>query len=137
MCLDNITKVYKPSLYNLWIPKFAYKSGVGWKEFSKLDGGDLQSMFKGSGEIIPVGEFLDEEFYRNNEVLELQTHWSNDKRVNYNFGWHICLEKPENFSSSSISSIKRVKYKFGHTLGIDKTYDVSTIVAKYMKILEE
>ncbi len=133
MCLDKITKVYRPSLFNLWIPKFAYKSGVGWKYFYE-EIYNLSSIYKGNNETLDMGKFLDEDNYRS-------TIYTNSKEIEvtvmkkYNFGWHILLEKPSKWYPSIV--VKKVEYKLGHTLGIDETYKAPTIVAKYMKILED
>ena len=146
MCLDKITKVYKPSLFNLWIPKFAYKSGVGWKAFFDENSIEfpcptsLSSVYKGNSKAIPTGIWLDEEGYRNiyckdDKFIEMSGNgglwgW---KCKNYPFGWHI-LKKEPRFDHLHVN--KQVEYKYGHTAGIDATYKAPTIVAKYMKILD-
>ena len=139
MCLDKITEVYKPSLYNLWIPKFAYKSGVGWKLFfcdnARFPLPNLVNIYKGSYKSLPIGVWLDEKKYRD--------CFFKDRRLinmglklypNYSFGWHILEEEPPD---DCLYINRQVEYKYGHTAGIDATYKAPTIVAKYMKILEE
>ncbi len=136
MCLDKITKVYKPSLYNLWIPKFAYKSGVGWKEFVFRE--DLLYPYYFKTRLIlekrhlKVNQFLHEKDYRPVNNMSIINDLGYD--CLYNSGWHIFLEKPH-YSSRNFSILRKVEYKQGHTIGIDKWMKV--IVAKYMKILEE
>ncbi len=135
MCLDKITKVYKPSLFNLFIPKFAYKSGVGWKEFRKNRDGSLISRFADWGRgVLDVNKFLDEWNYRA-DFIKNQSKIDGFHK-NYDFGWHICLELPTGYDAFD-DVIRRVEYKYGHTEGIDATYKAPTIVAKYIKILEE
>lgn len=137
MCLDKITKVYKPSLFNLWIPKFAYKSGVGWKEFDIRKDGDLESRFIHTAffgcklKPLPINKFLHEKDYRTcGDLKKIK-----GKTELYDFGWHILPKRPIRKYTNTI--IKKVKYKYGHTVGIDATYFAPTIVAKYMKILED
>ena len=130
MCLDEITEVYKLSLFNLWIPKFAYKSGMGWKFFSVGVKKNLFSYWQGNAtKMLPINKWLCEKnhrglLYRDDEFISGY----------YPFGWHILEESPEIPDSRRVAS-RRVEYKEGHTLGIDAKYKALTIVAKYMKIL--
>lgn len=133
MCLEKITKVYKPSLFNLWIPKFAYKSGIGWKVFSETEGQYVFSWVIESDDIgkikIPMGIFIDEEHYRQkwvrNKKLGYENNW-------YSYGWHIFRERLSEDWKKDVW--KRVEYKYGHTEGI--SFRKPTIIAKWMKILE-
>ena len=122
MCLEKITKVYKPSLFNLWMPK--YKNGVGWKSFELWVRGLRPYYYNDSKKDLVLNEFMDEKEYRNRNILN-----------EYRYGWHIFLEKPDCWMPSD-SVVRKVEYKEGHTIGVQGTYG-SIIVAKYMKILEE
>ncbi len=141
MCLGKITKVYKPSLFNLWIPRFAYKNGVGWKVFKKDNPmypmPNFINLYKGNYNPLPIGIWLNEEKYRcnifkNHKFIDTGSYFAKDC-TNYLFGWHILKEKPR-FGHLHVK--KQVEYKYGHTAGIDATYKAPTIVAKYMKILD-
>ena len=136
MCLDKITKVYKPSLYNLWIPKFAYKSGVGWKIFEKdisiYPIPNLTNIFKGKSTPLPIGIWIHEKEYRYHGFLG-GTHIYPHSKRQYPFGWHILEKEPD---CVYLHVKRQVEYKYGHTAGIDATYKAPTIVAKYMKILD-
>ncbi len=133
MCLDKITKVYKPSLFNLWIPRFAYKSGVGWKIFEKdisiYPIPNLTNVFKGKLTPLPIGMWIHEKEYRWH-VFGKNIHL--DSKHQYPFGWHILEKEPK--KNRGIN--RRVEYKYGHTIGIDENFRCPTIVAKYMKILD-
>ncbi len=138
MCLEKITKVYKPSLYNLWIPKFAYKSGVGWKMFDRVDGKYVFSWIvyqsnKNEKLKLPVGILIDEKDFRPTYARSKKLGDSNNK---YNYGWHIFEEKID-LCSNDICM--RVEYKGAHTLGRQRWagLNCNTIIARYMKILEE
>lgn len=133
MCLNRITKRYKPSLFNLWIPELAYKSGSGWKEFRRDENGNLISRFNNWGKgILPEGKFVNEKDYRKSLSLRIE-----GTQENYDFGWHICTSPPERIIPRYNIEMRRVEYEYGHTVGIDRRYRTSTIVAKYMKIIKE
>lgn len=138
MCLDRITEVYRPSLFNLWIPKFAYKSGYGWKLFQedviRFPRPNLISVYKGNRWPLPIGKWLDEKEFRGPSITFIYIGGTKKYSLKYSFGWHILEEEPD---SHNYHVNRRVKYKKGHTVGIDATYKAPTIVAKYMKILED
>lgn len=132
MCLNKITKVYKPSLFNLWIPRFAYKSGVGWKYLHVRENDSLSTSHQGNDATLIKNEFLDEKNYRhithrNDEIIIMLN-------IAYSFGWHILLERP-NPGPHHVFTLRKVEYKEGHTIGTDQNYKGTTIVARYMKIL--
>ena len=102
MCLDKITKVYKPSLFNLRIPKFAYKSGVGWKVLEEDNPiypmPNLVNIHKGNYKSLPIGIWLDEEKYRhsvfkNRKFIDTSSYFA-ENHFTYSFGWHILEEEP-------------------------------------------
>ena len=125
MCLEKITKVEKPSLFNLWFPK--YRNGYGWKWFDLNNNGSLNLWYFNTQENLLVNKFLDELYYRNHNMPDFYNN------LPYELGWHIFLEKPPHWEGSVT---KRVRYKMGHTKGIFEN-NIPSIVAKYMKILEE
>ena len=133
MCLDKITKVYKPSLFNLWIPKFAYKSGVGWKWLLYFSYDNVYMPYLMNDKILPTNKFLDEKDYRCEHDMSDSVIITADKSE-YNFGWHIFLERPHN---PDRGNTRRVQYREGHTVGIQYKNEPNIIVAKYMKILED
>ena len=136
MCLKKITKVYKPSLFNLWMPKFAYKSGAGWKLFDRVDGKYVFSwIIETANEKLklPIGVFINEKDFRPSHARNKKL---GDSNIKYNYGWHIFEEKIELWPDDICM---RVEYEGAHTFGTNRwgNLDCNTIVAKYMKILEE
>ncbi len=130
MCLDKITKRYKPN---------EYKRGFGWKAFyvyMKGVGGvgadsigykeSLMTLLRGNNKELTKGIFLNEKHYRHSDEKGYgKIEGSNG---DYKYGWHIYLKRPND------GRTYEVEYKGGHTRGIDDCKKV--IVAKYMKILE-
>lgn len=126
MCLEKITKVDKPSLYNLWKPK--YRNGYGWKWFGLHINGNLNLWYFDTKQKLPINKFLDEKDYRNhnNPIIYVPIPTS------YELGWHVFLEKPPDWGGSVT---KRVRYKMAHTKGVFEHNEIPTIVARYIKIL--
>lgn len=129
MCLKRITKRYKCR---------EYKVGIGWKIFKMAGNNSVHSNFQGIKTPFPNNCYLHEKDYRGKEhsgkrYLQTQNYgYGNNK---YKYGFHIFTKKP--LYSGFERCIRKVKYKGGHTMGIDRFYGKHTIVAKYMKILED
>lgn len=121
MCLDKITKRHR--LFK--------KRGHGWKYFLNVING-VGSYHYSNNQKLPLNKWLNEKDYREDIFAKLMIVYTG---IDYDFGWHVFLEKPDLIPRDAI--LKRVEYKSCHTLGEQQFFanSIPTIVAKYMKIL--
>ncbi len=120
MCLEKIIKSYKRK-----------QSGVGWKIFRyNSDTKKIRSLHKGNEHCIPTDRFINEGKYRSIFNFGSDIRISRDET--YPYGFHIFMNKQDailNGGDVDYRTVRKVKYKGGHTKGIDLLYEKPTIVA--------
>lgn len=121
MCLKSIIKSYKRK-----------KSGVGWKIFVYDESGrKIETVHQGNSKSIPINKFVHEGEYRSCFSRSGGITFYGNRDLLYPYGFHIFINKKDAIrEGSSVRNVRKVKYRGGHTKGIDVTYNSLTIVAE-------
>lgn len=112
----------------------------GWKIFF-LEGGKLTGALTVSHKNRPIGEWIDEKYYRECGDEDLFCNYSNKS---YPLGWHIYLKEPSFYGFGELDgiAIRQVEFEDPQTWGFQPVRgtdsgmtQVPVVVAKKMKIL--